>query len=253
MHSRASARIALWLGALLIVTDATAFAGQTELAKILANNELAVRSSLGAPHPKSMRFDLAMQDGTASFDAQYTVTAAGKMRIDIIQNGKRVYSEAYNGHEGWDLDAAGVATTDPAAAALWHGTQYPGQLFTLRDVVAHGHQIKYVGRETINDANYYVLKITLTDGFDTYRYVNPNTWLIERSRDFRAFHPAIDGTKTWIETVWSDYRTIEGIKLAFLSVNKDLTTGRWRATNTVTAVTFNPEVEPGFFERPTSP
>jgi hypothetical protein len=248
MRRSALAAGVLSIAALWVIP--AAFAGETELARILSNNELAVRGSREAPHPHTMRLDLSMQDGKAAFDAQYTVTAAGKMRIDIIQSGKRVYSEAYDGHQGWDLDAAGNAVTDPNAAALWHGTQYPGQLFTLRDVLANGHQIKYIGRERINDVKYYVLKITLSDGFESYRYINPATWQIERSRDFRAFHPAVDGTKSWIETVWSDYRTIEGIKVAFLSVNTDLKTGAWRATNTVIAVKINPEVDPAIFERP---
>ena len=188
------------------------------------------------------------------FDAIYKVTRDGRMRIDIIQGGKRVYTEAYDGHDGWDLgEDASAAVTDRYAATLWHGTQFPGQIFGLRDVIANGHKVEYAGREDVEQVNYHVLKLTLSDGFETYRYINPSTWLIERGRDFRAFHPAVNDKETWIETVWSDYRPIDGVMRSFRSVNIDLTTGQWQGTNTVNTIKINPDFESSVFIRHVAP
>jgi len=220
------------------------------LEQIITNNEAAVhtRDSSGI---RNMEIDLAMKDGKSAFDAVYMATRDGRMRINIIVDGKRVYTEAYDGHGGWDMAEDGTAPViDQYAAALWHGTQFPGQIFGLRDVIGNGHKLEYIGRENIDSVDYCVLKITLTDGFETYRYINPASWMIERGRDFRAFHPAIDDKKTWVETVWSDYRPVDGVMHSFLSTNTNLTTGQWQATNTVKAIKINPDFDQAIFVKP---
>jgi hypothetical protein len=123
-------------------------------------------------------------------------------------------------------------------------------IFGLEDLVPNGHRLEYLGRERLGGVDYYVLKITLSDGFVTYRYVNPATWLIERARDFRAFHPALDAHQTWIETVYSDYRRVDGVLRSFLSTNTDLATGAWQATNTVTAIRVGQPLDPSIFQMP---
>jgi hypothetical protein len=98
--------------------------------------------------------------------------------------------------------------------------------------------------------DYYVLKLTLSDGFVTYRYVNPKTWIIDRGRDFRAFHPARDPHATWVETRWSDYRPVEGLNYAIASVNTDLATGKQLASQKVTSLKINPKFDPALFLAP---
>jgi len=224
-----------------------------DLEQIVANNQAAVNLGANTAEVRSIQIDLTMQDSGSAFDAVYTATRDGRMRIDIIANGTRVYTEAYDGHEGWDYGKDGSApVVDPYAATLWHGTQFPGQIFGLQDLIANGHRLEYSGTETIEGVDYYVLKVTLSDGFVTYRYINPRTWMIERGRDFRAFHPAADDKKTWIETVWSDYRPVDGIMRAFLSVNTDLTSGKLLATNKVTSMKINPDFDASIFVRQSS-
>jgi len=47
----------------------------------------------------------------------------------------------------------------------------------------------------VDGTSYYVLELKLDDGFVTYLYLNPTTYLIDRQRDIRAMHPAIDPSK----------------------------------------------------------
>ena len=223
------------------------------LEQVVANNRAAVGARANGAPIRSIRIDLSMQDNGQAFDAVYTATREGQMRIDIIVGGTRVYTEAYDGHQGWDLGKDGSApTVDAHAAALWHGTQFPGQIFELQDLAANGHRLEYQGTETIDGIDYHALKITLSDGFVTWRYINPRTWMIERGRDFRAFHPAVDDKKTWIETVWSDYRPVAGVMRAFLSVNTDLVSGKLQATNKVKSMTINPDFDASIFTMPSS-
>lgn len=227
---------------------AHAAVSEPSLEQIVAHNRQATGSG-AVIH--GLEIDLAMQDGGSSFDAVYKVTRDGRMRIDILKGGKRVYTEAYDGRRGWDQGEDGSAPViDPHGDALWHGTQFPGGIFDLADMHENGHRLEYQGRETLDGVDYYVLKLTLSDGFVTYRYVNPDTWLIERGRDYRAFHPAVNGTKTWVETAWSDYRPVEGVMRAFASVNNDLVAGKQLASQKVTAVKVNPAFDPAIFAMP---
>ena len=241
-----------WPVTILLALDARGAPG--ELARVVAKNQHAVVSQSGGPPVASLEIRLDMEEGGSSFEAVYRVTRDGRMRIDIVQKGQRVYTEAFDGRRGWDLGKDGEKPQpDAHGDALWHGTQFPGGIFTLQDMAGLGHQLAYVGRERLDGVNYHVLEITLSDGFETYRYVNPKTWLIDRGRDFRAFHPARDPRRKWIETRWSDYRPVEGRLYSFASTNVDLSTGAVLARQTVTAMTVNPRVDPAIFTLVVSP
>lgn len=220
------------------------------LDEIVTRNSAAVGSA--TVKAQRMQIDLTMHDTGQEFDAVYSVTRDGRMRIDILKGGKRVYTEAYDGKQGWDMEGDGSVSVDPHGDTLWHGTQFPGQLYTLADMAHNGHKLEYQGREQLDGVDYYVLKLTLSDGFETYRYVNPDTWLIDRGRDYRAFHPAMDAKQTWVETVWSDYRPVDGLRRSWASENRDLNAGKALATQQVTAIRLDPPIPDSYFEMPTS-
>ena len=221
------------------------------LSFVVTKNRAATGGSTGI---ESMEIDLAMQDGDKIYDAVYRVTRDGRMRIDIIDKGTRVYTEAFDGHAGWDQGSDGRAPIpDPHGSTLWHGTQFPGNIFGLDDMQANGHTLAYQGRETLDGVDYYVVKLTLSDGFETYRYLNPDTGLIERGRDHRAFHPAVDSKETWVETRWSDFRPVQGVMRPYASVNMDLNTGKQLASTRINAYKINPVFDPAIFVAPSAP
>ena len=247
MSIRSLPRPLLCIACVLVLAACVHAPEPVGLTFIVAKNAAAT----GSARIESMEIDLAMQDGDKTYDAVYRVTRDGRMRIDIYSKGARVYTEAYDGHAGWDLGRDGEASTpDPHGDTLWHGTQYPGNIFGLDDMQKNGHRLEYMGRETLEGVDYYVVKLTLSDGFETYRYVNPQSWLIERGRDYRAFHPALDPKQTWVETRWSDFRPVEGVTRSFLSVNADLVSGKQLASQRVTAYKINPKFDPAIFAPP---
>jgi hypothetical protein len=221
------------------------------LARIVARNQHAAVPQGGGPPVDSLEIHLAMQERGSSLEAVYKVTRDGRMRIDILDRGRRVYTEAFDGRRGWDLGEDGhKPQADAHGTTLWHGTQFPGQIFTLQDMAGLGHKLEYTGRERVDGVDYRVVKLTLSDGFATYRYLNPKTWLIDRGRDYRAFHPAMDPHAKWIETRWSDYRRVQGKLYAFSSTNVDVSTGAVLAVQNVTALLVNPRFDPGVFAFP---
>lgn len=183
-------------------------------------------------------YDLHIKEATYEADGTYVVDRKGRMRIDVYVGGERVFTECHDGRTAWEMDAKGVAEKASAsgAAALWHGTQYPGQIFDISELHALGHRIAYAGRETIDNVDYDVLSLNLSDGFTTFRYVDPRTHLIARGRDFRAPHPDIDPTKKTVETTWSDFRPVDGVMRPFVSVETDQANGKWLQTATAKSI-----------------
>ena len=112
---------------------------------------------------------------------------------------------------------------------------------------ARGHQLTLRGREPVDGTNYHVVELGLDDGFTTYLYVNPSTYLIDRMRDIRALHPDADARTRWIEQRYEDFRKVDGRMLAFKSSQVDLRTGQVMQTTTVLEVTTNPPLTEATF------
>lgn len=200
---------------------------------------------------QSVRIRLTIEEPTFKFEGDYRADRKLRMRIDIYSDQKRVYTEAYDGKKGWEMgDGPATDSTPDGSAALLHGIITPGKLFGLHEQEAISNHLELVGRQIVDKVNYYVLKLTLKDGFILQYYVNPETWLIERSRDVRALHPDLDSTAKPKETVYSDFRKVNGVVRSFKSTTVDLDTGAVLSTDTILEVETNPKLDDSQFQRP---
>ena len=199
---------------------------------------------------QSIEFDLHITDPKFEVDGTYFAARPGKMRIDVNAGGDHVFTEAFDGQKGWEgKGTSQKPATEKATAALRHGVELPGKLFGLHELKARGHRIELGEREKIDGISYYVLRLTLNDGYSTTLYVDPKTWLITRRRDVRPLHVDVDPTPTTIEQRSSDFRTISGVQLAFASSETDLQSGKVLETTVVRSVKINPPLVPSIFER----
>lgn len=185
--------------------------------------------------------------------ALYRVDRHGRMRIDVSQDGKRVFTEAFDGQRGWQ-QAGGDAPVEyakpQAEANLMHGPQLPINLLSLHDLPQRGHRIELLGHETLDGIAFHRVRATLDDGFATDYYYDPRTLLLARSRNVSALHPDIDSTEKPSETQWSDYRTVAGTQRSFFSRTIDLTSGKETQTVTITALRVNATIDPGIYSKP---
>ena len=136
----------------------------------------------------------------------------GAMRIDIYADGARVFSEGVDSEGSWQQNGEGApvtATSDEGRAALLHGIEF--NLFGLHELKARGHSLSLAGAEALDGATYHVIRILLSDGFETFLYLNSETLMIERRRDVRALHPDADPTKQLIENQYLDFTPRCGI------------------------------------------
>ena len=210
------------------------------LEEVLQNNLKAVREESSFGSIESTDLTLRISEADYSLVGRYRASSDGLMRIDVFDGDTRVYSEGKDEMGVWEWPG-GEETPENVShdgvGALEHGIEF--NLFALAELPARGHQIELAGTDTLRDERYFVLKITLSDGFATYRYVNADTWLIDLSRDFRAFHPGVDDTKKNIETRYEQWKRTDGVLAARRSQSVDLTTGSVIATTLVLESRYN--------------
>jgi hypothetical protein len=186
-------------------------------------------------------------------DGVWRVDRRGRMRVDVFVDDKRVFTEAFDGERAWQLpggaDHARLAIAD-ATSALRHSAQLPTNILGLHEMAVHGHRVNFAGREDIGGVRYYVVVLTLDDGFETRYYLDPASFLITRARVRKALHPDLDPTPTTIEAVWSDFRKTAGVLYAFQSRDTDLATSKLLQTSTILDLRANPPVDETLFEMP---
>jgi hypothetical protein len=229
--------------------------GRVELTvdEVIDRNTAAVGGRAAIEAIRSIEVDLHIADPGFEADGVYYAARPGKMRIDVSVAGKHVFTEAFDGQDGWEWNGKeSKPASAKATAALQHGVELPGKLFGLHELKQRGHQVELVGREKIDGTNYYALGLTLKDGYRTTLYVDPTNWLITRRRDVRPLHVDIDPTPTTIEQRSSDFRAISGVQFAFAGSETDLKTGKVLETSQIKSIKINPPIDPSFFENLTT-
>lgn len=204
---------------------------------------------------QSLEARLRIVEPTYTAEGVWRVDRRGRMRIDVFIGGKRVFTEAFDGVNGWQMagDAERAKAASPeGAAALRHSAQLPTSVLGLHEMAAHGHRLELAGREEIGGAPYYAVVLTLDDGFETRYSLDPSSFLVTRSRVRKALHPDNDPTPTTIETVWSDFRRVSGVLFPFEARDTDLATGKLLQTTTLLEMSANRPADDGLFRMPRS-
>jgi hypothetical protein len=241
-------RLILVASAVLSVT-APARAELT-LDEIIVRNSDAMGGRAAIEAVQAVEVALHIKDPGFEVDGVYRAARPGRMRIDIMADGKRVYMERFDGEKGWQWN--GKEEKEEGAtptAALRHGVELPGNLFGLHEVQQRGHRLELRGREKIDGVEFYVLRMTFADGDETQLLIDPATWRITRRRDVRALHPDVDPTKTTIESRKSDWRQVDGVWFAFAGEDVDLKTGKVLETTRVKEIKLDPPIDPSIFSQ----
>jgi len=183
----------------------------------------------------SVEIDLRIVEPSFEVTGLYRADRKGRMRIDIFNEGKRVFSESFDGRNGWQLaeNAAHPTPSEKGSAALRNSAQMPTKFLGLHEMTARGHRLDPAGREAVGGNLYHVIVLTLAGGQSERYYLDPETYLITRSRAYKPLHPDVDPTPTTIESVYSDFRTVAGVRFAFQAVDTDLTTGKVLQRSTI--------------------
>jgi hypothetical protein len=215
--------------ALMAVAPAPAGAHPLTLNGLLAANTRARGGAKALDSVRTLRDDERIEEPEINAYGRWYGITDGRMRVDIYSHSqcKRVWSEGLDKIGAWQWpgdDAAPSNESSGGAQALRHSIEF--NMFGLHRYAERGNKLQLLGLEHLQGSRLYVLKITLADGFVTYRYVDPRTFMVVRSRDFRAFHPDLDPQKKWVETRYSNFKRRDGIVDANSSETWDLTSNK---------------------------
>lgn len=229
-----------------------ASAGADQVDEILAANAAAIGGDGNWSRIANLRLELSIREPGSEVEGTYVASRDGNMRIDIVAGGKPVFAEGLFQGQAWEWrpgkgrTAAGAA----AAAALRHGIEMPGKFFTLQQVRDRGVQIELVDSGEAAAAGQWLLRLTLADGFGSDFFVDRQTHLVVRSRDFRAFHPSLDPEEAVIETSYAGAVWTEGVLRQPQSINRNLTADAWLGTTTILSIDQNVDIPEGLFRGP---
>ena len=215
---------------------------------VIARNTEAMGGRDRIESVRTLEVRLHIKDPGFEVDGIYHAARPGRMRIDILDQGKRVYMERFDGAKGWQWN--GKEEKEEGAvptAALRHGVELPGNLFGLHELQKRGHRLELAGGEKVDGMDYDVLRVVFADGYQSSLYVDTQTWRITRRRELRALHPDVDPTKTTIESRKSDWRQVDGFWFAFASEDVDLNTGKVLESATLKEIKVNPTIDPAIF------
>jgi len=118
----------------------------------------------------NLEVDLRIVEPTYTADGVWRVDRRGRMRIDVFIDSQRVFTEAFDGERGLQQPGGaehGARASPGGAAALRHSGQLPTNILGLHEMAAHEHHLDFVGREEVSGVLYYVIVLTLDDGFTT--------------------------------------------------------------------------------------
>lgn len=227
-------------------------ADQSSLQQILDRHTEAVGGPGALASIHSLKISLNIVEPTFQVDAVYVADRSMLMRIDVFAGGKRVYSEGYDGKTAWEMgeDSGSVKEESPQGmTALMNGILSPDRFYSLQDLSDRGYKVEDKGRELLQGVSYHVIELTLNSAV-TRLYIHPETWLIERTRETKAVHPDVDPKLQTTETVYSDFRRVDGVLRPFKGVRTDLDTGKLVQTETISKVETNPDIAASFFVKP---
>lgn len=229
----------IFAAALLLLAGACAERAPGDIDAIIIANTKARGGAAAIEGVRNIRTRIEIKEPTFEVMGDYRAKD-GAMRIDIYSDGARVFSEGLDADGGWQQQGAGAPFTEQSAAgkaALGHGIEF--NLFGLHQLAARGHTLALDGDETIDGIAYKVIKVTLSDGFETFLYLNPANGMVERRRDIRALHPDVDATQKLIENRYYDFEDYCGVKSSSRSEQVDATTGEIMQTTKVLSQACN--------------
>jgi hypothetical protein len=82
---------------------------------------------------------------------------------------------------------------------------------TLVDWKSKGHTVELVGKESVEGADAYKLKVTKKNGKIEYHYLDAETYLLVKTQGTAK----VRGTEMEVETTFSDYKDVEGLMQPF--------------------------------------
>src|SRR5262245_6412211 len=106
--SSARAAIKLVLIAMCAWALTPLHAAEVTLEQVVAQHTAAVGGREAVERVRSVQYAITIVEPTFTVDGIYRADRKLRMRIDVVADGKRVFTEAYDGRKAWEMGGDGV-------------------------------------------------------------------------------------------------------------------------------------------------
>lgn len=115
--------------------------------------------------------------------------------------------------EGWQyMPFQGMQKPEPKTADEVKKSQSDLDIAgPLVDYAAKGHKVELLGKEDVEGTECYKIKATLAAGKELTFFIDPASSMIIRTKEIRK----MNGQDTELQTDFSDYKEIEGVKMPY--------------------------------------
>jgi hypothetical protein len=215
-------------------------AAEPTLSAVVARHTKARGGAAAIDAINSERAEIAIEENGSTLNGIYQCGKEPFWRIDVYDGSKHVFCEGLDGAGPWLWPQKALQARDAVPDAKRTGLQgIEFNMYGLHRFSERGHRLSLDGREAADGTNYFVIHVLMKDAYETYLLINPATWLIDRRRDFRAFHPDYDATRKMIDKRYSDYRSVAGVQTAFVEQQYDMATGKLVNASRVKEMAYN--------------
>lgn len=168
------------------------------------------------------------------------------MRMEITVQGMTVV-QAYDGATGWQI-VPFTGSTDPqpmSADELKDAEEQADMDGPLVDYKEKGHKVELEGKENVEGADCFKLKVTKKNGDVQYYFIDSDSHLELKIAGKRV----VRGTETEFETSLGDYKEVDGYILAH-AISVGAKGSPQRQNIIVEKVEINPAIDGARFKMP---
>jgi outer membrane lipoprotein-sorting protein len=156
--------------------------------------------------------------------------------------------QVFDGEKGWKLRpflnrADPEPFSEDEISKTREGQGFEGPLI---DYAAKGNKVELEGTETVDGKATYRLKVTNTQGHANHIWIDGSTFLEVKIEGRRH---RIDGRMRAVETYLSDYQTVDGVKIPYLSETR-VQGVRMSHKMTVEKAALNTKLDDALFAKP---
>ena len=153
-------------------------------------------------------------------------------------------TQIYDGSTAFAVTPMGIQPFPPEAANAFKNTIAREPIWLLTRLLENDIQVQYAGSEEVQDKLAHVLLVPEPSG-DTLRlFISEETHYIVKL----AYHETVQGVVANQEMFLSDYRDVDGIKMAHRVLQN--ANGELSSDVSVTGITLNAELDASLFQEP---
>lgn len=235
----------LFAAILLLIFNA--FASAQTADEIIANHIKATGGD-NWKNVKTLKMEAKItSEAAAGMNIGWTMTTVrdSAARMDVSVMGM-VQTAVVQGDKGWSNNPfMGKMDPEPMTAdqvkSMKDMTDIDGTVIGYKE---RGYTVEYVGKEDVDGTEALKIKINKGDKKTDYNFYDPETYY--EIKNIRV--EEVDGKEVQTETVYSNFKTQDGIVFPFTMQQANPMMGN--STITMTAITLNPPVDAKIFEMP---